>query len=81
MTRRPPVPDTGRYSRPALEDGAPPQRPLTVDEARGAIVEARGAIVEAADRYRAEGGEKAAWELDKAAFRLIAVTYELEGVL
>lgn len=68
------MPDVGRYSRPALDDSAPPQRPLTVDEARGAIVEA-------ADRYRAEGGEKAAWELDKAAFRLIAVTYELEGVL
>jgi len=60
-----------RFSRPALDDAQP--RPMTT-------VEARHNLVQASDRYRAEGSEKAAWALEAACWKLIAATYELEGI-
>ena len=63
-----------RYSRPALDDApAKPERPT--------VREARDNLVAAADRYRAEGSEKAAWAMEAACWQLIAAVYELEGIL
>ena len=63
-----------RFSRPALDDADPQAKPLTVPQARDALVQA-------ADRYRAEGSEKAAWALEAACWKLLAAIYDLEGIL
>lgn len=70
------MPDVDRFSRPVLSvDGSGAQpRPMTT-------VEARENLVQAADRYRAEGSEKAAWAMEAACWQMLAATYELEGIL
>lgn len=62
-----------RFSRPALPEAAQPRRMTTV--------EARDNLVQAADRYRAEGSEKAAWAMEAACWQLLAAIYGLEGIL
>lgn len=68
------MPSADRYSRPALDGSTRPERRLSTTEARENLVEA-------ADRYRVEGSEKAAWAMEAAAWKLLAATYEVEGIL